>query len=357
MDNFEEALAAFEAALPQEQATSEETPKTVEETGELLEEKGDETSEKTDEKSEGSEETNEEANEETKEEEKVEEADERQVLLEKRERQVKNLKKKIFVETEKAKKLEAQIREIASHDIPKAIAIANARKEGDLHKMFELMGVNPEEIIDFYANEKFEKFLRGPEQIKEKIAESRLAKLKREEEEKQSAIIQNEFTQQAKFLVSKFAEKTPIVASLGAEGIDQVREAVVDKWRNDPAFKAKMTLEAEKRGKEPNFEFCARWVLPELEKKLAKKFEPVAKVFSKLPTKPVAKESAKVEKKVEKPQPVKKVEVKPEEKVQPKPIVKGSSGTRAEVVRQPITDDERMEEALRAMEKAAKKKG
>jgi len=347
MDMFEEALAAFEAASTPEQSQPEQVePEAVE--PEVVEE-----SEPVEATEEVGEPEGEEKAEEV-EEEKPAEPDERQILLEKRERQVSHLKKKIAIEAEKARKLEGQMKDIAAQDIPKALAIAAARKSGDMQKMFELMGVNAEEIIDFYAKEKF---LENPEQIKEKLAESRLERLKREEADKHSTIMHNEFTQQAKVLVSKFAEKTPIVASLGAEGVDQVRETVIDKWRNDPAFKAKMTLEAEKRGKEPNFEFCARWVLPELEKKLAKKFEPVAKVFSKQTSQPVAKESAKVEKKVEKAQPIKKVDAKPEEKATPKPIVKGPSGTRAEVVRQPMTDDERMDAALRAMEKAAKKKG
>ena len=345
VDLLDAAIAAFSSGqVPTEQPESDETKE--QEVEVVAEEAKEEASEA---KEEGSEE---EQKEEDKEEEKEPEKDEKAVLLEKRERQVQHLKKKLAVEASRARDLDAKLRDMQSKDIPRALEVAAARKEGNLQKMLELMGVDSEMIIDYYANAKF---LENPDSIKEKLAQSKVEQIKKEAQAKQAEIATSEFTHQAKTLINKHAEALPILASLGQEGIDQARQMVIDKWQRNPvdhrgiSFQDKMIAKAREKGLEPNFEFCAKHVLPELEQQLKKKYEPIVKVFSKFQPESVEKESPKAkEKKVEEKKPAPKVEAKQEEKAKSKPVVRGSSGTRVESIQHPMTEEERFDAAVRA---------
>lgn len=348
VDMFEAAVAAMEAASVQEQPAEV----VVEEASEHIEPEQVESVEE--EAPESEEAKEEEKEEEAKEEEEKEEEkpDEKAILLERRERQVQHMKKKLAVEADKVRALSTKLKDFEAQDIPRAIEIAAARREGKTDKVLELIGLNTNEVIDYFAKIGA---LKDPEAIKEKMAVSKLEEARREEQQKRTDIAMMEFAQQAKTLINKHAEKLPILSTLGQEGIDQARQIVIDKWRNDPQFQAKMKLEADKRGIEPNFEFCAKHVLPDLEKQLKKKYEPIVKVLSKVQPAPVEKESPKAkEKKVDEKKPTQKVEVKQEEKAKPKPIVKGSSGTRVETIRRPMSEEDKLVAAVQAMTRSGK---
>lgn len=262
----------------------------------------------------------------------------------KAQRQAKALQKRIKQESQKAAQLQAQVDALKGEGIELARQIIDVRRRGDLNKMFELVGLKPEHVVDFYA-----KYI-DPEDLKDmSVADSIKVNMKKKEvDEKERAITAKnaEIERQTmktnvRGTLNKLAEHVPVVTAVSAVLGDKIEDLIIaevhKRWsENDPDIRGCKDIPS-----------AVKKVLPDFERQYRKQYRPLIDAFSKLDTSKAQKvEQKPEEKKEEKKAPVKAPEVK--EKVEPKPkkpVAQGAPGKKGSAPAKELSSPEDYREA------------
>ena len=225
---------------------------------------------------------------EPKEEPKVEvppEVTELQGKLEKAEKQSKQLMRRLKQEGDRVKAAEERLKTLDAPGVEVARSLIAAARSADYNQVYKLLGMDPEKVVDHYA-----KFLKQPEEVKAEMKkrEETAAKARIAQQEADLAQKQSKF--QIEGILNKFADKLPILSSMGKEAVDQVFEVTTHMLSaGDPRMAGVTTAEE-----------AFKRTVKYLEKANEKKFAPIVEVFNKRqPKAPEAKPVAAPEKKPE----------------------------------------------------------
>ena len=262
----------------------------------------------------------------------------------KAQRQAKALQKRIKQESQKAAQLQAQVDALKGEGIELARQIIDVRRRGDLTKMFELVGLKPEHVVDFYA-----KYI-DPADLKDmSVADSIKVNMKKKEvDEKERAITAKNAEIERQTLkttvrgaLNKLAEHVPVVTAVSAVLGDKVEDLIIaevhKRWsENDPDIRGCKDIPS-----------AVKKVLPDFERQYRKQYRPLIDAFSKLDTSKAQKVEQKPEaKNEEKKAPVKAPEVK--DKVEPKPkkpVAQGAPGKKGSAPAKELSSPEDYREA------------
>jgi len=227
---------------------------------------------------------------------KVKELEEKLKEAELQAKEFQTKEKMIKKQVQKLRGIEEKYNNIISEGVDVAQKIVAARKAGDLPTVWKLLGINGDDVVDYYATLVPE---IKPEVLKKKMAETEKQKELADIARQRSEITRKKLEFQTTNVINKFAEKLPILSSLEAEGVDRVLNVAMQMYNaNHPLI----------RDCKDDLNKVLHKVLPYVEKDLKQRYEPLIKKFStqkepekEAPKKEVTKvEEKKPEKKIEK---------------------------------------------------------
>lgn len=258
-----------------------------------------------------------------------------QASVEKTQRQVKHLQKRLKSEGDRAKTAEEQLKSLTDRGIDKAQALAAVAfgPNRDFNKVYELLGLDPKDVVEYYKE-----FIPNADKVKEKIVKDREEASAKAIASERAELTKKSLSLQATGVLNKYAQNLPVLAALGDKGVDQVVEKVRELYTaKDPVLNGISS-----------FDEAVKKVLPIVERERRKELRPLIEAFSKIEAAKAAKEKpAEVAKKEEKPVP-KKPDVKAKEAPKAKATLKGSPGSPSTKVSRPVSEEERLNQAVDA---------
>jgi hypothetical protein len=256
-----------------------------------------------------------------------------QASVEKTQRQVKHLQKRLKSEGDRAKTAEEQLKALTDRGIDKAQALAAVAfgPNRDFGKVYELLGLDPMDVVEYYKE-----FIPNADKVKEKIVKDREEASAKSIAAERAELTKKSLSLQATGVLNKYAQNLPVLAAMGDKAVDQVVEKIRELYTaNDPVLKGISS-----------FDEAVKKVLPIVEKERRRELRPLIEAFSKIEAAKAAKEKpAEVAKKEEKPSskaPVAKAKVEPKAKA----TLKGSPGSPSTKVSRPVSEEERLNQAV-----------
>lgn len=241
---------------------------------------------------------------------------------------------------EKAKATEEYANKLKGEGINAEIAIeiAVAKKHKQYGKVFELLGLDPDKIVEHWG-QAVGWTKDQQEEVKDLMKKQKLEAEAQELAKQKAQIVRQEFTLKAENIIRKYSEKLPLASALEEESvnmmIDKLRDMALNK---DPRIRDCKTPEEA-------FKVIAVLTEKELYKKYSKAYDAISKIRSKYkPQETVVKEKSTNQKDAP------KKEIVSQEKKQSKTIKTGANGGEAVKSARPMTEREKLMAAVADLE-------